>query len=243
MSHTNPGANPSANPGTSSDTHPDAHSETYTEAHSDAHSGGHKNIVVGVGGGIAAYKACMVIREFTKAGHTVTAIPTPAAAQFIGTATLEALTGQPVTSSVFTDIPQVRHVTVGSQADLVVVVPTTADFLSRIAAGAASDMLTTTLLMATCPILLAPAMHTQMWENSLVQRNVDTLREHGYTVMEPAVGRLTGPDSGAGRLPEPADIVDMAYSLLEGQKLAEEYSQRSQHSPACLLYTSDAADE
>lgn len=232
MSHTNPGANPSANPGTSSDTHPDAHSETYTEAHSDAHSGGHKNIVVGVGGGIAAYKACMVIREFTKAGHTVTAIPTPAAAQFIGTATLEALTGQPVTSSVFTDIPQVRHVTVGSQADLVVVVPTTADFLSRIAAGAASDMLTTTLLMATCPILLAPAMHTQMWENSLVQRNVDTLREHGYTVMEPAVGRLTGPDSGAGRLPEPADIVDMAYSLLEEQKLAEEYSQRSQHSPA-----------
>ena len=93
-------------------------------------------------------------------------------------------------------------------------------------------MLTTTLLMATCPILLAPAMHTQMWENSLVQRNVDTLREHGYTVMEPAVGRLTGPDSGAGRLPEPADIVDMAYSLLEEQKLAEEYSQRSQHSPA-----------
>lgn len=179
-----------------------------------------KNIVVGVGGGIAAYKACMVIREFTKAGHTVTAIPTAAAESFIGTATLEALTGQPATSSVFTGIPQVRHVSVGAAADLVVVAPTTADLLSRIAAGAANDMLTTTLLMATCPVLLAPAMHTQMWENSLVQRNVATLREHGYTVMEPAVGRLTGPDSGAGRLPEPHEIADMALALLEEQELA-----------------------
>ncbi len=179
-----------------------------------------KNIVVGVGGGIAAYKACMVIREFTKAGHSVTAIPTAAAESFIGTATLEALTGQPTTSSVFTGIPQVRHVSVGSAADLVVVAPTTADLLSRIAAGAANDMLTTTLLMATCPVLLAPAMHTQMWENSLVQRNVATLREHGYTVMEPAVGRLTGPDSGAGRLPEPHEIADMALALLEEQELA-----------------------
>lgn len=179
-----------------------------------------KNIVVGVGGGIAAYKACMVIREFTKAGHSVTAIPTAAAESFIGTATLEALTGQPATSSVFTGIPQVRHVSVGSAADLVVVAPTTADLLSRIAAGAANDMLTTTLLMATCPVLLAPAMHTQMWENSLVQRNVATLREHGYTVMEPAVGRLTGPDSGAGRLPEPHEIADMALALLEEQELA-----------------------
>ena len=176
--------------------------------------------MVGVGGGIAAYKACMVIREFTKAGHTVTAIPTAAAESFIGTATLEALTGQPATSSVFTGIPQVRHVSVGSAADLVVVAPTTADLLSRIAAGAANDMLTTTLLMATCPVLLAPAMHTQMWENSLVQRNVATLREHGYTVMEPAVGRLTGPDSGAGRLPEPHEIADMALALLEEQELA-----------------------
>lgn len=179
-----------------------------------------KNIVVGVGGGIAAYKACMVIREFTKAGHSVTAIPTAAAESFIGTATLEALTGQPAISSVFTGIPQVRHVSVGSAADLVVVAPTTADLLSRIAAGAANDMLTTTLLMATCPVLLAPAMHTQMWENSLVQRNVATLREHGYTVMEPAVGRLTGPDSGAGRLPEPHEIADMALALLEEQELA-----------------------
>lgn len=179
-----------------------------------------KNIVVGVGGGIAAYKACMVIREFTKAGHSVTAIPTVAAESFIGTATLEALTGQPTTSSVFTGIPQVRHVSVGSAADLVVVAPTTADLLSRIAAGAANDMLTTTLLMATCPVLLAPAMHTQMWENSLVQRNVATLRDHGYTVMEPAVGRLTGPDSGAGRLPEPHEIADMALALLEEQELA-----------------------
>lgn len=179
-----------------------------------------KNIVVGVGGGIAAYKACMVIREFTKAGHTVTAIPTAAAESFIGTATLEALTGQPATSSVFTGIPQVRHVSVGAAADLVVVAPTTADLLSRIAAGAANDMLTTTLLMATCPVLLAPAMHTQMWENSLVQRNVATLRDHGYTVMEPAVGRLTGPDSGAGRLPEPHEIADMALALLEEQELA-----------------------
>lgn len=176
--------------------------------------------MVGVGGGIAAYKACMVIREFTKAGHTVTAIPTAAAESFIGTATLEALTGQPATSSVFTGIPQVRHVSVGSAADLVVVAPTTADLLSRIAAGAANDMLTTTLLMATCPVLLAPAMHTQMWENSLVQRNVATLRDHGYTVMEPAVGRLTGPDSGAGRLPEPHEIADMALALLEEQELA-----------------------
>lgn len=194
-----------------------------------------KNIVVGVGGGIAAYKACMVIREFTKAGHTVTAIPTAAAEKFIGTATLEALTGQPVTSSVFTGIPQVRHVSVGATADLVVVVPTTADLLSRIAAGAANDMLTTTLLMATCPVLLAPAMHTQMWDNSLVQHNVATLREHGYTVMEPAVGRLTGPDSGAGRLPEPQEIADMAIALLEEQELAAAGSPAAAPAPVTAM--------
>lgn len=193
-----------------------------------------KNIVVGVGGGIAAYKACMVIREFTKAGHTVTAIPTAAAENFIGTATLEALTGQPVSSSVFTGIPQVRHVSVGASADLIVVVPTTADLLSRIAAGAANDMLTTTLLMATCPVLLAPAMHTQMWDNSLVQRNVATLREHGYTVMEPAVGRLTGPDSGAGRLPDPQEIADMALALLEEQELAEAQAIPAPASPVTV---------
>lgn len=194
-----------------------------------------KNIVVGVGGGIAAYKACMVIREFTKAGHTVTAIPTAAAENFIGTATLEALTGQPATSSVFTGIPQVRHVSVGSTADLVVVVPTTADLLSRIAAGAANDMLTTTLLMATCPVLLAPAMHTQMWDNSLVQHNVATLREHGYTVMEPAVGRLTGPDSGAGRLPEPQEIADMALALLEEHDLAAAGSLAAAPAPVTAM--------
>lgn len=185
-----------------------------------ARAGAGKNIVVGIGGGIAAYKACMVIRQFTAAGHTVTAIPTPAAEHFIGTATLEALTGQPASSSVFAGTPQVRHVTLGAQADLVVVAPTTADLLSRIAAGAANDMLTTILLMATCPVLLAPAMHTQMWENSLVQRNVATLRQHGYTVMEPAVGRLTGPDSGAGRLPDPQDIADLAFLLLDEERHA-----------------------
>lgn len=172
-------------------------------------------IVVGIGGGIAAYKACMVIREFTKAGHDVIAIPTDAARNFIGDATLEALTGNPVSSTVFAGVPEVRHVQVGAQADLVVVVPATADLLGRIANGAANDMLTTTLLMATCPVLLAPAMHTQMWENKLVQHNVARLRENGVTVMQPDVGRLTGPDSGAGRLPEPAEIAEMALSLVE----------------------------
>lgn len=171
--------------------------------------------MVGIGGGIAAYKACMVIREFTKAGHDVIAIPTAAARNFIGDATLEALTGNPVSATVFDGVPEVRHVQVGAQADLVVVVPATADLLGRIANGAANDMLTTTLLMATCPVLLAPAMHTQMWENRLVQHNVARLRENGVTVMQPDVGRLTGPDSGAGRLPEPAEIAEMALSLME----------------------------
>ncbi|MFY9190421.1 MAG: bifunctional phosphopantothenoylcysteine decarboxylase/phosphopantothenate--cysteine ligase CoaBC [Lawsonella sp.] len=172
-------------------------------------------IVVGIGGGIAAYKACMVIREFTKAGHDVVAIPTDAARKFIGDATLEALTGNPVSATVFDGVPEVRHVHVGDQADLVVVVPTTANLLRRIANGAANDMLTTTLLMATCPVLLAPAMHTQMWKNPHVQHNVARLRENGITVMQPDVGRLTGPDSGAGRLPEPAEIAEMALSLVE----------------------------
>lgn len=174
-------------------------------------------IVVGVGGGIAAFKACLVIREFTKAGHEVIAIPTEAARNFIGDATLEALTGHPVSASVFDGVPEVRHVQVGAQADLVVVVPATADLLGRIANGAAGDMLTTTLLMATCPVLLAPAMHTQMWENRMVQHNVARLRDSGVTVMEPDVGRLTGPDAGAGRLPEPAEIAAMALSLVEEQ--------------------------
>lgn len=174
-----------------------------------------KRIVVGVSGGIAAYKACTVVRQLTEAGHQVRVIPTESALQFIGAATFEALSGQPVHTGVFEDVPRVPHVAIGQQADLVVVAPATADLLARAVSGRADDLLTATLLTARCPVLFAPAMHTEMWQHPATQDNVATLRRRGAVVLEPAAGRLTGADSGAGRLPEAEEIVTLAHLLLE----------------------------
>ena len=178
-----------------------------------------KRVVVGVGGGIAAYKACGLIRLLTESGCHVDVVPTEAALRFVGSATFEALSGKPVSTGVFSDVPSVRHVALGQRADLVVVAPATADLLARAASGRADDLLTSTLLTARCPVLLAPAMHTEMWEHPATRRNVDTLRGDGVHVMPPASGRLTGADTGAGRLPEPSDIARLAWLLLDGGAL------------------------
>ncbi len=175
----------------------------------------HKRIVVGVSGGIAAYKACTVVRQLTEAGHEVHVIPTEAALRFVGAATFEALSGHPVRTSVFEDVPAVPHVHLGQQADLVVVAPATADLLARAVHGRADDLLTATLLTARCPVLCAPAMHTEMWLHPATVDNVATLRRRGVIVLEPASGRLTGADSGAGRLPEAQEITTLAELLLE----------------------------
>lgn len=177
-------------------------------------------IVLGVGGGIAAYKVASLLRLFTEAGHDVTVIPTEAATRFVGVATWEALSGNPVSNSVFDDVPLVNHVRLGHEADLIVVAPATADLLARAATGQANDLLTNTLLMARGPVLFAPAMHTEMWQHAATQANVETLRSRGATVLEPASGRLTGSDSGPGRLPEPEAIFDAALALADGLRAA-----------------------
>ncbi|MEV4991455.1 MULTISPECIES: bifunctional phosphopantothenoylcysteine decarboxylase/phosphopantothenate--cysteine ligase CoaBC [Micrococcaceae] len=174
-------------------------------------------IVLGVGGGIAAYKVASLLRLFTEAGHDVTVIPTEASTRFIGTATWEALSGNPVSNSVFDDVHLVNHVRLGHEADLVVVAPATADLLAKAATGQAGDLLTNTLLMAHGPVLFAPAMHTEMWQHAATRANVETLRSRGAAVLEPASGRLTGADSGPGRLPEPQVIFDAAMALVQGQ--------------------------
>lgn len=170
-------------------------------------------VVLGIGGGIAAYKAALLLRLFTEGGHTVVPVPTEAALRFVGAPTWEALSGQRVSTGVFDRVDEVNHVHQGQSADLVVVAPATADLLARAAHGLADDLLTTTLLATRAPVLFAPAMHTEMWLNPAVQANVATLRAHGHTVLEPAVGRLTGPDTGPGRLPEPEAIHAAALRL------------------------------
>jgi phosphopantothenoylcysteine decarboxylase/phosphopantothenate--cysteine ligase len=170
--------------------------------------------VLGVGGGIAAYKACEVLRGLTESGHDVRVVPTEAALRFVGAATFEALSGQPVHSDVFVDVPDVPHVRLGQQADLVLVVPATADVLARAAHGVADDLLTATLLTARCPVAFFPAMHTEMWGHPATRDNVALLRARGAVVTEPAAGRLTGADTGKGRLADPAEIVDVARLLL-----------------------------
>ena len=172
-----------------------------------------KRIVVGVSGGIAAYKACSVVRQLAEAGHDVRVVPTESALKFVGAATFEALSGHQVHTGVFEDVPEVPHVRLGQQADLVLVAPATADLLARCAAGRADDLLTATLLTARCPVLFAPAMHTEMWQHPATVDNVATLRRRGTVVLEPAAGRLTGSDSGPGRLPEPEEITTFAQLL------------------------------
>jgi phosphopantothenoylcysteine decarboxylase/phosphopantothenate--cysteine ligase len=172
-------------------------------------------VVLGVSGGIAAYKACELLRRFTESGYDVTVVPSAAALRFVGAATWEALSGKPVTAEIFADVPAVQHVRLGQQADLVVVAPATANLLAKAAHGLSDDLLSATLLTARCPVLFAPAMHTEMWEHPATQENVSTLRTRGIVVLEPAHGRLTGADTGPGRLPEPAEIFAAAVQLLE----------------------------
>jgi phosphopantothenoylcysteine decarboxylase/phosphopantothenate--cysteine ligase len=172
-------------------------------------------VVLGVSGGIAAYKACELLRRFTESGHDVTVVPTAAALEFVGAPTWAALSGKPVSAEVWSGVHEVPHVRIGQSADVVVVAPATADLLAKAAHGLADDLLTNTLLTARCPVVLAPAMHTEMWEHPATQANVETLRRRGGVVIEPAVGRLTGADSGKGRLPEPAEIFDLVRAVLD----------------------------
>jgi phosphopantothenoylcysteine decarboxylase/phosphopantothenate--cysteine ligase len=173
-----------------------------------------RNVVLGVGAGIAAYKACELLRLLTESGHTVRVVPTRGALQFVGAATWAALSGQPVSTEVWDAVHEVPHVRIGKAADLVVVAPATADLLARAAHGHADDLLTNTLLTARCPVVFAPAMHTEMWQHPATAANVATLRSRGALVVEPAVGRLTGPDVGPGRLPEPAQLFDLCRRVL-----------------------------
>jgi phosphopantothenoylcysteine decarboxylase/phosphopantothenate--cysteine ligase len=171
-------------------------------------------VVLGVSGGIAAYKACELLRLFTESGHGVRVVPTVAALHFVGAPTWAALSGRPIATEVWEDAHEVPHVRIGRAAELVVVAPATADLLAKAAHGIADDLLTNTLLTATCPVVYAPAMHTEMWENPATQANVATLRSRGAIVIEPAVGRLTGKDTGKGRLPDPSTIFELALRVL-----------------------------
>ena len=171
-------------------------------------------VILGVGAGIAAYKACELLRLFKESGHSVRVIPTRDALRFVGEPTWSALSGEPATTDVWDGVADVPHVKLGQTADLVIVAPATADLLARAATGMSGDLLTATLLTARCPVVYAPAMHTEMWEHPATQHNVATLRARGAVVVEPAVGRLTGKDSGKGRLPDPADLFELAERII-----------------------------
>jgi phosphopantothenoylcysteine decarboxylase/phosphopantothenate--cysteine ligase len=187
---------------------------------------GRPRVVLGVSGGIAAYKAVELLRRLTESGHDVRVVPTRSALEFVGAPTWAALSGQPVTASQWDDVHEVPHVRIGQAADLVVVAPATADLLAKAAHGLADDLLTNTLLTARCPIVLAPAMHTEMWEHPATQANVALLRSRGVVVVDPAVGRLTGADSGAGRLPEPDELFRICRAVLERDAVAADLSGR-----------------
>ena len=181
---------------------------------------GRPHVVLGVSGGIAAYKACELLRRLTESGHDVTVVPTASALEFVGAPTWAALSGKPVAADVWSGVHEVPHVRIGQTADLVVVAPATADLLAKAAHGLADDLLTNTLLTARCPVVFAPAMHTEMWEHPATQENVATLRRRGAVVVEPAEGRLTGADTGKGRLPEPAEIFEVATEVLDRRDAA-----------------------
>ena len=172
-------------------------------------------VVLGVSGGIAAYKACELLRRFTESGHDVTVVPTESALQFVGAPTWAALSGKPVATDVWSGVHEVPHVRIGQSADLVVVAPATADLMAKAAHGLADDLLTNTLLTARCPVVMAPAMHTEMWEHAATTANVATLRSRGVLVIEPAEGRLTGADTGQGRLPDPEEIFELCRDVLD----------------------------
>lgn len=187
---------------------------------------GGRRILVGVAGGIAAYKACHLIRDFKEHGDDVRVVPTEAALNFVGAATFEALSGHPVSTTVFDAVDEVQHVSLGQKADAVVIAPATADLIARLACGRADDLLSASVLVATCPVIIAPAMHTEMWLNPATQDNVATLRRRGITVMEPAHGRLTGTDTGAGRLPDPEQIAEFARTIIAGHCVDHDWQGR-----------------
>lgn len=173
-------------------------------------------VLLGVTGGIAAYKVAVVVRRLREDGHAVRVIPTEASLNFVGRSTWEALTGEPATTNTFENVPSVEHVRLGQRADIVLVAPATADFLASLAAGQARDLLGNAVLATSAPVVVAPAMHTEMWHNAATRANVATLASRGVHVIEPAIGRLTGADSGPGRLPEPDEIVAALYAIAEG---------------------------
>jgi phosphopantothenoylcysteine decarboxylase/phosphopantothenate--cysteine ligase len=189
--------------------------------------GSRPHVVLGVSGGIAAYKACELLRRFTESGHDVTVVPTAAALRFVGADTWAALSGKPVSAEVWHDVHQVPHVRIGQTADLVVVAPATADLLAKAAHGLADDLLTNTLLTARCPVVFAPAMHTEMWEHAATAANVATLRSRGSLVIEPAEGRLTGADTGKGRLPDPLEIFEVCREVLSRGAATPDLAGRS----------------
>jgi phosphopantothenoylcysteine decarboxylase/phosphopantothenate--cysteine ligase len=176
-------------------------------------------IVVGISGGIAAYKAVGVVREFVLRGHDVHVVASDAALRFVGRPTLEAISRNPVQTELFDGVAEVRHVALGQSADLVVVAPATANTLAKLAGGLADDLLGTTILASTAPLVVAPAMHTEMWQNAATRANVATLRARGVHIVGPASGQLTGSDSGPGRMAEPVDIADAALAALRPRDL------------------------
>jgi phosphopantothenoylcysteine decarboxylase/phosphopantothenate--cysteine ligase len=186
-------------------------------------------VLLGVGGGIAAYKVCELLRRLTESGHRVRVIPTRDALRFVGEPTWAALSGEPVTTEVWSGVQDVPHVRLGQGADLVFVAPATADLLAKAAHGIADDLLTNTLLTARCPVVFAPAMHTEMWEHAATQANVATLRSRGCVVIEPASGRLTGADSGKGRLPAPDALFDVAHRVLTRGVRDDAYDLAGRH--------------
>ena len=187
---------------------------TSTSHEAASRVGERPRVVLGVSGGIAAYKAAELLRRFTESGHDVTVVPTASALEFVGAPTWAALSGKEIATGVFENITEVPHVRLGQQADLVVVVPATANTLARAAHGIADDLLTNVLLTARCPVVFAPAMHTEMWEHPATTENVAALRRRGAIVIEPAEGRLTGKDTGKGRLPEPDEIFAICTQVL-----------------------------
>lgn len=173
-----------------------------------------REVILGVGGGIAAYKSCDLLRRLQDRGYSVTVVPTPSSLNFVGAATWEALSGQPVTTQVWERVDEVRHISLAKKAESVIIAPATADLIARIAAGRADDLLTNLILAVNVPILVVPAMHPQMWLDPATQANVATLRARGFEVMEPEVGRLTGDDVGPGRFPETVSIIDRFETVL-----------------------------
>ncbi len=178
-------------------------------------------ILLGITGGIAAYKAAGLIRGLSELGHQVTVVPTENALRFIGKPTLESLSGHAIETDMYQDVAQVRHVELGQQADLILIAPATASFIARYAAGIADDLMLNAILASKAPVIVCPAMHTEMWQNEATQANVETLQSRGVKVMEPATGRLTGDDSGPGRLPETQDIIAFALEdlALKGKRV------------------------